>query len=87
VKGIRLDMRIMPTEKQGFKAAAALAGLELSGWIRERLRLAARRELESAGQAVPFLRRYPSGERHATLNELNWSCVSGAVAWFAALQA
>jgi uncharacterized protein (DUF1778 family) len=57
VKGIRLDMRIMPTEKQGFKAAAALAGLELSGWIRERLRLAARKELESAGQAVPFIQQ------------------------------
>jgi uncharacterized protein (DUF1778 family) len=55
VKGIRLDMRIMPTEKQGFKAAAALSGLELSSWIRERLRQAARKELDQAGQSVPFL--------------------------------
>jgi hypothetical protein len=55
VKGIRLDMRLLPTEKQGFKAAAELAGLELSGWIRERLRTAARKELAGAGRDVPFM--------------------------------
>jgi uncharacterized protein (DUF1778 family) len=62
VKGIRLDMRIMPTEKQGFKAAAELAGLELSSWIRERLRYAAKKELDQAGQPIPFIpSRKPSG--------------------------
>jgi len=55
IKGIRLDMRIMPAEKEGFKAAAELAGLELSSWIRERLRSAARKELAGARQPVPFL--------------------------------
>ena len=30
VKGIRLDMRIMPTEKQGFKAAATLGDSSLA---------------------------------------------------------
>jgi len=34
VKGIRLDMRVQDAEKQGFRAAADLAGLDLSAWIR-----------------------------------------------------
>jgi uncharacterized protein (DUF1778 family) len=54
-KSVHLDMRISPTEREGFRAAANLAGLGLSAWIRERLRLAARKELESAGQDVPFI--------------------------------
>ena len=54
-KSIRLDMRIKITEKRAFCAAAELAGLDLSAWIRERLRLAARRELEQAGQQIPFV--------------------------------
>jgi hypothetical protein len=55
VKSIRLDMRLHEAEKNGFKAAAELSGLELSAWIRERLRRVAREELEQAGQPVPFL--------------------------------
>jgi uncharacterized protein (DUF1778 family) len=55
VKSVHLDMRIEPTEKDGFRAAAELAGLDLSAWIRERLRRAARKELENANQEVPFL--------------------------------
>jgi hypothetical protein len=43
------------TEKQAFKQAADLAGLALSAWVRERLRLAARDELERAGYSVSFL--------------------------------
>ena len=55
IKSIRLDMRIHPAEKDGFRLAAELSGLELSAWIRERLRKVAREELEQAGQPVPFL--------------------------------
>jgi hypothetical protein len=55
VKGIRLDIRIAEAEKEGFRAAAELAGLDLSAWMRERLRLAAREELGRAGKTVPFL--------------------------------
>jgi uncharacterized protein (DUF1778 family) len=55
IKGIRLDMRLQDAEKEGFRAAAELAGLDLSAWIRERLRRVAREELEQAGQVVPFL--------------------------------
>jgi hypothetical protein len=54
-KAIRLDMRIEESEKEGFRAAAELAGLDLSAWIRERLRLAARKELDAAGLEVAFL--------------------------------
>jgi hypothetical protein len=42
---------------EAFRVAADLAGLALSAWVRERLRLAARRELEEAGKSVPFLGR------------------------------
>jgi len=50
-----LQVRVDDAEKQAFNAAARLAGLDLSGWVRERLRQVARKELESAGQSVPFL--------------------------------
>lgn len=56
IKSIRLDMRLQEEEKEGFRLAAELSGLELSAWIRERLRRIARAELEGAGLKVPFLR-------------------------------
>jgi hypothetical protein len=55
VKSIRLDMRILPLEKEAFVKAAEIAGLDLSSWIRERLRQASRAELEDSGHVVPFL--------------------------------
>jgi hypothetical protein len=57
VKGLRLDMRVDAAEKEAFRAAAELCGLDLSAWIRERLRRASRNELQAAGQPVPFLAR------------------------------
>lgn len=56
-KGTRLDMRVDDAEKEGFRAAAELSGLDMSAWIRERLRQAAWKELEKAGQAVPFIKQ------------------------------
>ena len=50
-----LQIRLTDTEKQGFQDAADLAGIPLSSWVRERLRLAAIRDLESAGQKIPFI--------------------------------
>lgn len=52
---IRLDER----EKRGFQDAADLAGIPLSSWVRERLRLAAIRDLESAGKQIPFVKPFP----------------------------
>ena len=50
-----LDIRLEISEKQTFRDAADLAGLDLSAWVRERLRTTARKELKSAGQSVAFL--------------------------------
>lgn len=49
-------LRLEPGEKEGFKAAAELAGIDLSAWMRERLRRVARQELEEANLPIPFIR-------------------------------
>lgn len=61
-KSTNLDIRVTDAEKEGFELAAALAGISLSSWVRERLRLTAIRELESAGRRVPFVPEIPLGE-------------------------
>jgi hypothetical protein len=35
---------------------ATLSGIPMAAWVRERLRKAAIRDLEEAGQKIPFLR-------------------------------
>jgi len=50
-----LQIRISEEEKKGFETAAAIAGIPLSSWVRERLRLACIRDLEATGQKAPFL--------------------------------
>jgi uncharacterized protein (DUF1778 family) len=50
-----LEVRLDETEKQAFKEAADIAVLALSAWVRERLRSAARRELEASKRPVPFM--------------------------------
>jgi uncharacterized protein (DUF1778 family) len=57
VKGEYLELRLDATEKQAFKDAAMLAGMAVSVWVRERLRRAARKELEDAERPVAFLDR------------------------------
>jgi hypothetical protein len=54
-----LQIRLTLTEKAGISQAAALAGISVSSWVRERLRLAAIRDLESAGLRVPFVDEIP----------------------------
>jgi len=51
-----LHLRLQPLEKKAFTDAASLAGLELSGWVRERLRRAAIRELEEVAMPIAFLK-------------------------------
>jgi hypothetical protein len=51
-----LQIRMTEAEKEGFLAAAELAGIPVSSWVRERLRLAAIRDLESAGLKIPFVK-------------------------------
>lgn len=56
-----LQIRLTKSEKQGLEDAAELAGIPLSSWVRERLRLAAIRELENAGRKIPFVKPIPLG--------------------------
>ncbi len=51
-----LQIRLSDLEKKAFLESANLAGIPLSSWVRERLRLAAIRELENAGQKIPFVK-------------------------------
>jgi len=50
-----VKMRLTAAEKATFKQAADLAGLALSGWMRERLRRTAVRELGDASLPIAFL--------------------------------
>jgi hypothetical protein len=49
-------IRLERGEKEAFQQAAQLSGLTLSAWVRERLRRAARIDLENAGKQIPFLK-------------------------------
>lgn len=51
----RFELRLTEEEKVAFGEAAELAGVPVSAWVRERLRRAAREELEGFGRPVPFL--------------------------------
>jgi uncharacterized protein (DUF1778 family) len=57
VKADYIEIRCEESEKQAFRAAAEASGLPLSGWVRERLRKIARKELEDMGMPVAFLNR------------------------------
>lgn len=50
-----LQVRLDTAERRAFKEAAELAGIDLSAWVRERLRWAATRELEAMARPVAFL--------------------------------
>ena len=58
-----IQIRLSDHEKRGFELAAERAGLSVSGWARERLRLASLRDLEGAGINVPFLAPASMSER------------------------
>lgn len=51
----RMEIRLEASEKEAFQRAADATGTTLSSWIRERLRRAAKADLQAAGEAVPFL--------------------------------
>lgn len=54
-KGYNLQVRLSKAERAAFDAAAQAAGISISAWVRDRLRRAARDELQSAGMRVPFI--------------------------------
>jgi hypothetical protein len=49
-----LQVRITATEQAAFKRAAELAGIGTSTWVRERLRMIARKEIKDAGEKPAF---------------------------------
>jgi hypothetical protein len=59
-----LQIRLTDDEKAGFETAAELAGIPLASWVRERLRLAAIRDLESAGIKIPFVKAIEVGSKN-----------------------
>ena len=58
---MQIQIRLTDNEKLSFDLAAEVAGIPLSSWVRERLRLACIRDLESAGRRVPFVEEIPLG--------------------------
>jgi hypothetical protein len=52
-----LQVRVDSAEKEAFAEAAELAGIALSAWVRERLRLTAAQELEAANRTVAFFKK------------------------------
>jgi len=54
-----LAIRLNSDEKQAFIDAATVAGIPLSVWVRERLRQAAIKELDSVGHPIAFFKRLP----------------------------
>jgi len=56
-----IKIRLEPKEKEAFTQAAKIAGIPVSNWVRERLRLAATQELTSARKHIPFIDPMPLG--------------------------
>jgi hypothetical protein len=54
LKQRRPSLRYDLAEEAAFTLAARIAGLTMAAWMRTRLRVAAKRELEEAGRDVPF---------------------------------
>jgi uncharacterized protein (DUF1778 family) len=52
-----MELRLDASEKETFVQAAKVAGMSLSGWVRDRLRRASRKELEDMDMPVAFLER------------------------------
>ena len=57
VKAEYMELRLDAAEKEAFVQAARAAGMSLSGWVRDRLRRVARKELEDMELPVAFLDR------------------------------
>ena len=52
-----LQVRVTEPEKAAFDEAAEMAGIGVSAWVRERLRIAARTELQGYGKTVSFIKK------------------------------
>lgn len=54
-RDFNLQVRMSQSEKESFERAAHMSGVTVSAWVRDKLRRAAREELQSSGVKVPFL--------------------------------
>lgn len=59
-KDVQILIRLDRLEKLGFERAAEITGIGLSAWARSKLRSAAIRELENAGELIGFIEKMPS---------------------------
>lgn len=59
-KDYNLQVRMTSAERLAFDEAARTSGVSLSAWVRDRLRRAAREELQEAGLRVPFIEELKS---------------------------
>ncbi len=55
-KDTQVLIKLSEDEKSSFKRAAELSGIGFSAWARERLRSAAIKELQDAGEKILFLK-------------------------------
>jgi predicted HicB family RNase H-like nuclease len=58
-KIVPFNIRVSADEKAAFAAAAEVAGVPVSAWVRERLRKVSRKELEAANLPIPFVHSQP----------------------------
>ena len=58
-RACQLLIRVDPEEKQAFKESSQIAGITLSAWVRNQLRLAAIQELGRVGRKATFLKPIP----------------------------
>ncbi len=56
MKDRKVIFKASEQEETAFKKAAELSGLTLSAWIRNKLRIEAKKELLEAGKEVDFLK-------------------------------
>jgi len=55
MKDYNLQVRLTQAERDTLNLVANGSGISVSAWVRDRLRRAAREELQSSGIKVPFL--------------------------------
>jgi hypothetical protein len=63
-KDVQVLIRISELEKKGFQRASEISGISFSAWARQKLRTAAIKELQNAGEDIVFL-------TPITINEIN----------------
>ena len=53
----QLLIRLSEPEKRAFELASDISGITMSAWARQKLRIAAAKELRDADRQIPFLEK------------------------------